>query len=91
MSEEQIEAVREAYRGGEFQQAQAAASLIDDEIVRKVAFAGTPETAARKLEWLGGEGFDAVSVFPLGADRMATIKSFAAIATAARNDPVPTD
>jgi len=91
MSEEQIEAVRAAYGGGEFQQAKKAAELIDDEIVRKVAFAGTPETAARKLEWLRGEGFDAVSVFPLGADRMQTIESFAGIATAARRDPVPTD
>jgi 5,10-methylenetetrahydromethanopterin reductase len=91
MSEEQIEAVRSAYDGGEFQQARRAAELIDDEIVRKVAFAGTPETAARKLEWLRGEGFDAVSVFPLGGDRMQTIESFAAIAAAARRDPVPTD
>jgi 5,10-methylenetetrahydromethanopterin reductase len=91
MSDEEIEAVRAAYGGGEFQQAKAAASLIDDEIVRKVAFAGTPATAAAKLDWLAGEGFDAVSVFPLGADRMATIESFAAIATAARNHPVTTE
>jgi len=93
MSEEQIEAVRAAYGGGEFQEAKKAAELIDDEIVRKVAFAGTPETAARKLDWLRGEGFDAVSVFPLGGDRMQTIESFAGIATTARRDPrpVPTD
>jgi 5,10-methylenetetrahydromethanopterin reductase len=93
MSDGQIEAVRAAYGGGEFQQAQDAARLIDDEIVRKVAFAGTPATAAAKLAWLLGEGFDAVSVFPLGADRMATIESFAAIAGAACNPryPVTTD
>ena len=87
MSDELIEAVRAAYGGGEFQQAQDAARLIDDEIVRKVAFAGTPESTAGKLEWLLGEGFDAVSVFPLGADRMATIESFAGLATAARATP----
>jgi 5,10-methylenetetrahydromethanopterin reductase len=90
MSEELIEAVREAYGGGEFQQAREAARLIDDEIVRKIAFAGTPATTAAKLAWVRDEGFDAVSVFPLGADRMATIKSFAEMAIAIRNDPITT-
>lgn len=90
MSEELIESVRAAYGGGEFQQAREAASLIDDEIVRRVAFAGTPASAAAKLDWLRGEGFDAVSVFPLGADRMATIESFAAMASAGRRDPITT-
>lgn len=90
MSEELIESVRAAYGGGEFQKAKEAASLIDDEIVRKVAFAGTPATTAAKLDWLRSEGFDAVSVFPLGADRMATIESFAAMASAGRKDPITT-
>jgi 5,10-methylenetetrahydromethanopterin reductase len=84
MSDELIEQVRAAYGGGEFQQAAAAASLIDDDIVRKVAFAGTRASTAGKLAWLLDEGFEAVSVFPLGADRMATIEAFAQLATAAR-------
>lgn len=90
MSDELIESVRAAYGGGEFQKAKEAARLIDDEIVRKVAFAGSPESAAAKLEWVLGEGFDAVSVFPLGSDRMATIESFAAMAKAARNEQITT-
>ncbi len=90
MSDELIEAVRGRYGGGEFQQAGAAAALIDDDLVRKVAFAGTPQTTAAKLEWLLGQGFDAVSVFPLGRDRMATIEAFAAMAADARlSHPAP--
>lgn len=84
MSDELIERVREAYGGGEFQKAAEAAKLIDDDIVRKVAFAGTPDSTAGKLAWLLDAGFEAVSVFPLGADRMATIEAFAEMAVAAR-------
>jgi 5,10-methylenetetrahydromethanopterin reductase len=80
MSDALIDSVRGAYAGGEFQRAGAAASLIDDDMVRKLAFAGTPETTSRKLEWLRGSGIDAVSIFPLGADRFATIEAFADMA-----------
>jgi 5,10-methylenetetrahydromethanopterin reductase len=80
MSDELIESVRAAYGGGEFQRAGAAARLIDDDLVRKLAFAGTAETTLAKLDWLRHTGIDAVSVFPLGADRMATIEAFARMA-----------
>jgi 5,10-methylenetetrahydromethanopterin reductase len=80
MSDELIESVRTAYGGGEFQRAGAAAELIDDDLVRKLAFAGTPRTTAAKLDWLRRSGIDAVSVFPLGADRFATIEAFARMA-----------
>lgn len=80
MSDELIESVRAAYGGGEFQRAGSAASLIDDELVRKLAFAGTPDAAAAKLGWLRHTGIDAVSIFPLGPDRVATIEAFARIA-----------
>jgi 5,10-methylenetetrahydromethanopterin reductase len=86
MSDELIAAVRARYGGGEFQRAGAAAALIDDDLVRKVAFAGTRETTSAKLGWLRREGFDAVSVFPLGRDRMATIEAFAAMAHAGSPD-----
>jgi len=80
MSDELIESVNAAYAGGEFQHAKEAARLIPDEIVRKIAFCGTPRTAAEKLDWLRAEGVDAVSVFPLGGDRRATIAHFAELA-----------
>jgi 5,10-methylenetetrahydromethanopterin reductase len=80
MSEELIETVVTAYSGGEFQHAQGAASLIPDELVKRIAFCGTPATAQAKLDWLRGTGAGAVSVFPLGSDRRSTIEAFARMA-----------
>jgi 5,10-methylenetetrahydromethanopterin reductase len=80
MSEELIAAVVGAYEGQEFQDAAAAARLIPDDLVRRIAFAGTPAAAERKLDWLRETGIDAVSVFPLGAGRRETIAAFAQIA-----------
>jgi 5,10-methylenetetrahydromethanopterin reductase len=85
MSEALIDQVRGVYAGGEFQEASAAAALIDDDLVRRVAFAGTPQTAAAKLAWLREEGLDGVSVFPLGGERLATVRAFAAMAAADRD------
>lgn len=82
MSDELIEAVVGAYEGQEFQDAAAAAGLISDDLVRKVAFAGTPAAAARKLEWLRESGIEAVSLFPLGGRGPETIEAFADIALA---------
>jgi len=80
MSDELIDAVNAAYAGGEFQHAADAAKLIPDELVRKIAFCGTPQQAGEKLEWLRESGVDSVSVFPLGADRPETIEHFAKLA-----------
>jgi 5,10-methylenetetrahydromethanopterin reductase len=82
MSDELIASVVGAYAGQEFQDAAAAASLISDDLVRRIAFAGTPEAAARKLDWLRETGLDAVSVFPLGPRRAETIETFAELAFA---------
>lgn len=84
MNDELIEAVNSAYAGGEFQHARNAARLIPDDLVRKIAFCGTPEQAAAKLEWLAGEDVRSVSVFPLGPDRRGTIERFAELAVARR-------
>ena len=82
MSDELIDRVAAAYAGGEFQEAAAAARLIPDELVQKLAFVGTPATAAQKLDSLHGEGLDAVSIFPLGDSRRETIAAFAGLAFA---------
>lgn len=84
MSDELIEAVVAAYSGGEFQHAGEAARLIPDELVRKIAFCGTPAQAGEKLEWLRDAGVRSVSVFPLGADRPGTIERFAKLAVGSR-------
>jgi 5,10-methylenetetrahydromethanopterin reductase len=80
MSDELIAAVNDAYSGGEFQHARAAAKLISDELVRKIAFCGTPAQAQEKLDWLREAGVASVSVFPLGDDRRGTIERFAKLA-----------
>jgi 5,10-methylenetetrahydromethanopterin reductase len=80
MSEELITAVNAAYAGGEFQHAQDAAKLISDDLVRKIAFCGSPSQAAKKLEWLRDEQVQSMSIFPLGPDRLETIRHFAEIA-----------
>jgi 5,10-methylenetetrahydromethanopterin reductase len=80
MSDELIAAVVARYSGGEFQDAREAARLIPDELVRKIAFCGTPQSAQAKLDWLRESAVAAVSVFPLGQERRATIAAFAELA-----------
>ena len=80
MSDELIEAVNTAYSGGEFQHAKEAARMIPDELVRKIAFCGSPRTALEKLEWLREAGVGGMSIFPLGQDRRETIARFASLA-----------
>lgn len=71
------EAVRSAYRGGEFQEAAGAALELPEEFVRKVALAGNRQRAASQIQAVLAAGADSVHVFPLGASRMATVRAFA--------------
>ena len=82
MSDELIDQIVKIYSGGEFQHAGDAASLISDDFVTKVAFAGTPADVGEKIEWLGTQGLDALTVFPLGdvETRRRTIEHFAEVA-----------
>jgi 5,10-methylenetetrahydromethanopterin reductase len=73
-----VTAVRDAYRGGEFQEAAAAAKLLPDDFVREVALAGGREQARGRIEAAIAAGADSVHVFPLGQRRMETIEAFAA-------------
>jgi 5,10-methylenetetrahydromethanopterin reductase len=70
--------VRARYSGGEFQEAQAAASLLPDSYVQKMAFAGNRAHARAHIRALGELGVDSISVFPLGPRREHTIREFAA-------------
>ena len=83
MSDELIDQVNAAYAGGEFQHAQQAASLISDDLVRKIAFCGTPAQAREKLDWVEEVAPTGVSVFPIGQERRATIERFASLALGA--------
>lgn len=72
------ERVRSGYLGGEFQEATAVAQLLPEDFVRKVALSGDRARAARQIRNALDAGADSVHVFPLGRDRLSTIREFAA-------------
>ena len=75
-----IAQVRAMYEGGEFQEAAAAAKLLPDDFVRRMAIVGNRASVAEHIETLDGLGVDSFTVFPIGGDattRMATIEAFA--------------
>jgi 5,10-methylenetetrahydromethanopterin reductase len=84
MSAEVVAQVRQAYAGGEFQEATNAARLISDDLVTRMALAGNVADAARKVAMLHARGVDCVNVFPLGKDRLGTIRRFAEAALPTR-------
>src|SRR4249919_2550539 len=71
--------VRVGYQGGEFQEASAAARVLPDEFVRKVALAGNRRHAAARVGGAPNARADSVHVFPLGAERMKTVRAFAEV------------
>jgi 5,10-methylenetetrahydromethanopterin reductase len=73
-----VEEVRGRYSGGEFQEAAAAASLMPDDFVRRVALAGDRRQATARIEDVLGAGADSMHVFPLGERRTETVAAFAA-------------
>ena len=68
--------VRANYSGGEFQDADDAASLLPDEFVQQMAVAGNRDRITKQLELLVETGVDSINIFPLGDDRIATIDAF---------------
>ncbi len=78
------EQVHATYAGGEFQEARQAASLLPDEYVRKMAFAGNQAHAVSHIESLLDAGVDSISVFPLGNACEETVEAFAASVEACR-------
>jgi len=71
-----VQAVRDAYHGGEFQEAETAAALLPDEFVERMALSGGIDSARTHIRNLADLGVDSVNVFPLGADRLGTITGF---------------
>lgn len=73
-----VQEVKTRYAGGEFQEAAAAASLLPDDFVRRVALAGNADQALERIRAVRDAGADSVNVFPLGDGRMQTVRAFAA-------------
>ena len=76
LSPELVARVRAMYDGGEFQEAAAAAALLPEEFVHRMSLAGNADRARTHLENLRQLGIDSVTVFPLGEDRMKTVREF---------------
>ena len=71
--------VKARYAGGEFQEALAAASIMPESFVRKMAFAGNSGQALGHLRTLADLGVDSVTLFPLGSKRSETVEAFARV------------
>ena len=71
-----VQAVRDRYSGGEFQEADSAATLLPVEFVQKMAVAGNRGRITEQLEALASTGVDSINIFPLGHDRVGTIEAF---------------
>ncbi len=76
LSKDVIEQVQRMYVGGEFQEAAAAARLLPDDFVHRMALGGNRDRALGHVANMLEIGVDCVTVFPLGHDRRATIRSF---------------
>jgi len=76
LADDLIQEVRARYQGGEFQEAAEAASVLPPEFVRKVALAGSRARARGQLQAAISAGADSVHVFPLGENRMETVRAF---------------
>lgn len=77
MDADLVERIRAQYAGGEFQEAAAAARLIPDSLVQKLALAGGRRHCIEKVEMLAGLGVRNVAFFPLGSERFAMVREFA--------------
>jgi len=86
LPEELIHEVRSRYSGGEFQEAASAAELLPAGFVRQVALAGNEEHARARIRGVIAAGANIVNVFPLGQDRMGTVRAFAVSFRAAAHE-----
>ncbi|WP_432989732.1 LLM class flavin-dependent oxidoreductase [Dactylosporangium sp. CA-233914] len=76
LSSELVKQVRDLYAGGEFQEAEQAARLLPDDFVHRMSLAGGKDRARGHIKNMLEVGVDCVSVFPLGDDRMKTVRYF---------------
>jgi len=71
-----VEGVQATYRGGEFHEAGEAGRLLPDWFIRRVALSGDRAAATAQIQTVLAAGADSVQLFPLGSDRMATVRAF---------------
>jgi len=77
LPQEIIDQVRDSYAGASSRRRPGAPRRWPVEFVKRMALAGGKDEARQHLRALAGLGVDSVTVFPLGPDRMATVRAFA--------------
>jgi 5,10-methylenetetrahydromethanopterin reductase len=85
-----VQRIQEAYSGGEFHHAQAAAALVPPEMVELFTVGGTPAAARARLDELWKCGVRAVNFMPTGPERAASLAHFVQhVINALPRTPVP--
>lgn len=79
---ELVARIREAYSGGEFTEATAAAELAPFEMVDRLTFCGDRARIAERLDALQAIGVRHVNYFAIGPDRPGSIEAFAEVVRA---------
>lgn len=72
-----VKRIRNAFSGGEFHEAQAAAALVPDDMVGLFTLGGTAADAQARLDKLIGRGVTRVNFMPVGPGRARSIELFA--------------
>ncbi|CAN5224659.1 LLM class flavin-dependent oxidoreductase [soil metagenome] len=84
LPEDIAQRVKSSYGGGEFQEAQSAASLLPDDFVRRMSLCGNKSVVREHLKTLTELGIDCLAAFPTTAtveSRLSTIKALAEVAS----------
>jgi 5,10-methylenetetrahydromethanopterin reductase len=69
--------IRDAYSGGHFHEARAAAAFVPDEIIQRFAPTGTPEEVRKQVQAILNLGITHIEFFDISSDHLASAKLFA--------------
>lgn len=69
--------VRRLYSGGELHEALTAAASVTDEMIQKFTLSGTPEECRERVEAIAQSGIRHITFFPMGEDRLGSLRRFA--------------
>lgn len=74
---ERIEAIRQVYGGGHFDEARQALDLVSDEMVQAFALSGNTRVWIERLEAIQAMGVDLFVIYPMVPDKLGTIRRIA--------------
>jgi 5,10-methylenetetrahydromethanopterin reductase len=76
LTKDQVQRIKDSYTAGHFSEAHAAGALLGDEVVDRLVLAGPPAYWIERLVELRELGVEHFEIFPVGADRAATVRGF---------------